>query len=293
MPGAPRADPARAGRDPLALAVEAAAVLADRTGVAHHETAVVLGTGLDGALASLGEPLGRWDYTDLPGLSAPGVQGHRGEVASLLVGGRQVLVFRGRLHLYEGRSVHETVHIVRMAVAAGCRTVVLTNSSGSLDPAIGSGSIVAVSDHINLTGQSPLIGLPLGGADPSPFVDQTALWSPRLRALVRRLEPSVGEGVYAQVLGPQFETPAEIRMLRSMGADLVGMSTALEALAAVHVGAEVLGLSLVSNLAAGLTARVTVEDIRRAGMTGAPGVGRVIRTLLDHPDLDARGAAGR
>jgi purine-nucleoside phosphorylase len=261
-------------------------VLADRTGVAHHRTAVVLGTGLDGALASLGEPIGRCDYTDLPGLSAPGVQGHRGEVASLLVGGRQVLVFRGRLHLYEGRSVHETVHIVRMAVAAGCRTVVLTNSSGSLDPAIGSGSIVAVSDHINLTGQSPLIGLPLGGGGPGPFVDQTAVWSPRMRDLIRRLEPSVGEGVYAQVLGPQFETPAEIRMLRSMGADLVGMSTALEALAAVHVGAEVLGLSLVSNLAAGLTARVTLEDIRRAGMTGAPAVGRVIRTLLDHPDLD-------
>jgi purine-nucleoside phosphorylase len=147
---------------------------------------------------------------------------------------------------------------------------------------------VAVADHLNLTGQSPLIGLPADGGGPTPFVDQTAIWSPRLRALVRTLDPTVGEGVYAQVLGPQFETPAEIRMLRSMGADLVGMSTALEALAAVHVGAEVLGLSLVSNLAAGLTPRVTVEDIRRAGATGAPEVGRLLRALLDHPDLELR-----
>jgi purine-nucleoside phosphorylase len=169
----------------------------------------------------------------------------------VLVGRRNVVVFRGRVHVYKSRSAHETVHAVRIAVAAGCRTVILTNSSGSLDPALGSGSIVAVADHITVTGQSPLIGLPADGAGPSPFVDQTAIWSPRLRALVRSLDPVVRDGVYAQVLRPQFETPAEIRMLRSMGADLVGMSTGLEALTAVHVGAEVLGLCLVSNLAAG------------------------------------------
>ena len=285
MPGADRADTVGAGRDPLALAVEAASVLAGRTGVDRHRIAVVLGTGLDGALDSLGQPAGRCDYADLPGLSTPGVRGHRGEVVSLLVGGRRVLVFRGRLHLYEGRSAHESVHAMRMAVAAGCHTVILTNSSGSLDPAIGPGSIVAVSDHVNLTGQSPLVGLPFGPGSPTPFVDQTAVWSPRLRALVGQLQPDLVEGVYAQVLGPQFETPAEIRMLRSMGADLVGMSTALEALAAVHAGAEVLGLSLVSNLAAGLSARVTVEDIQQAGVAGAPGFGRLLRALLDHREL--------
>ncbi len=286
MPGADRADTVGVGPDPLALAAEAASVLAGRTGVARHRIAVILGTGLDGALASLGEPHGRCDYADLPGLSTPGVRGHRGEVVSLLVGGNHVLVFRGRLHLYEGRSAHEVVHAVRTAVAAGCHTVILTNSSGSLDPAITPGSIVAISDHLNLTGRTPLIGLPFDSGSPTPFVDQTALWSTHLRALVGQLQPDVVHGVYAQVLGPQFETPAEIRMLRSMGADLVGMSTALEALAAVHAGAEVLGLSLVSNLAAGLAARVTVEDIRQAGVTGAPSMGLLIRALLDHPELD-------
>jgi purine-nucleoside phosphorylase len=286
MPGTQPVDLGGAALDPLALAAEAAAVLAGETGVSRHQVAIVLGTGLDGAVDALGEPVGTCGYARLPGLTLPTVRGHHGEVASVLVGQRPVLVFRGRVHLYEGRSAPETVHAVRIAVAAGCQCVILTNSSGSLDPALGSGSIVAVADHINCTGQSPLIGLPPDGGGPSPFVDQTAIWSPRLRALVRSLDPTVSEGVYAQVLGPQFETPAEIRMLRSMGADLVGMSTALEALAAVHVGAEVLGLSLVSNLAAGLTPRVTVEDIRQAGATGAPEVGRLLRALLDHPDLD-------
>lgn len=286
MPGPHPLGLGGAGADPLALAEQAAAVLAAETGVSRHQIAIVLGTGLDGARDALGEPEGTCSYARLPGLTAPTVRGHYGEVASVLVDRRQVLVFRGRLHLYEGRSAPETVHAVRMAVASGCQTVILTNSSGSLDPALGPGAMVAIADHLNLTGQSPLVGLPATGGGPTPFVDQTAVWSPRLRALVRTLDPTVGQGVYAQVLGPQFETPAEIRMLRTMGADLVGMSTALEALAAVHVGAEVLGLSLVSNLAAGLTPRVTVEDIRRAGATGAPEVGRLLRALLDHPDLE-------
>lgn len=287
MPGTQPVDLGAAGLDRLALAEQAAAVLAAETGVSRHQIAIVFGTGLERALDALGEPVGTCSYARLPGLATPTVRGHYGEVASVLVARRPVLVFRGRLHLYEGRSASEAVHAVRIAVASGCRTVILTNSSGSLDPALGSGSIVAVADHINLTGQSPLVGLPADGDGPTPFVDQTATWSPRLRALVRSVDPTVGEGVYAQVLGPQFETPAEIRMLRSMGADLVGMSTALEALAAVHVGAEVLGLSLVSNLAAGLTPQVTVEDIRQAGASGAPEVGRLLRALLEHPDLEA------
>ncbi|HXA33256.1 MAG TPA: purine-nucleoside phosphorylase [Acidimicrobiales bacterium] len=286
MPGPQPVDLGGAALDPLALAEEAAAVLAGETGVSRHRVAIVLGTGLDGAVDALGQPVGTCSYARLPGLAPPTVRGHHGEVASMLVGPRPVLVFRGRVHLYEGRSAPETVHAVRIAVAAGCRCVILTNSSGSLDPTLGSGSIVAVADHINCTGQSPLVGFPADGEGPTPFVDQTAIWSPRLRALVRSLDPTISEGVYAQVLGPQFETPAEISMLRSMGADLVGMSTALEALAAVHLGAEVLGLSLVSNLAAGLTPRVTVEDIRQAGATGAPDVGRLLRALLDHPDLE-------
>ena len=288
MPGTHPVDLGDASLDAPTQAEEAAAVLARETGVPRHEIAIVLGTGLDGALGALGEPVATCSYAHLPGLATPTVRGHYGEVASMLVGRRRVLVFRGRLHLYEGRTPPETVHPVRIAVASGCQTLILTNSSGSLDPTRGSGSIVAIADHINFTGQSPLIGLPADGIGPTPFVDQTAIWSPRLRALVRRLDSTVSEGIYAQVLGPQFETPAEIRMLRTMGADLVGMSTALEALAAVHVGAEVLGLSLVANLAAGLTPGVTVEDIRRAGATGAPEVGRLLRGLVDHPDLELR-----
>jgi purine-nucleoside phosphorylase len=173
------------------------------------------------------------------------------------------------------------VHAVRIAAAAGCQCVILTNSSGSLDPARGSGSIVAVADHINFTGQSPLIGFPADGPGPSPFLDQTATWSPRLRALVRSVDPTVTEGVYAQVLGPQFETPAEIRMLRGLGADLVGMSTVLEAIAARAEGVEVFGLSLVTNLAAGMTGEpLDHHEVLAAGAASAGRMGELLRDLI-------------
>ena len=161
------------------------------------------------------------------------------------IGDRRVLVLLGRTHYYEGHGVARVVHGVRTAVAAGCRAVVLTNAAGGLRQGMSVGQPVLISDHLNLTATSPLVG--------AQFVDLTDLYSPRLRELARVDRPDLEEGVYAALPGPHFETPAEIRMLRTLGADLVGMSTVLEAIAARAAGAEVFGLSLVTNLAAGIT----------------------------------------
>jgi purine-nucleoside phosphorylase len=260
----------------------AAAQLAERSGVARHDVAVILGTGLADAAAAIGPDRYRQDLGGLCGFPDSLVAHQRSEVWSLEAGGLRVLAFLGRLHLYEGYTAAEVAHPVRTAVAAGCRTVVITNASGSLRPELGPGDLVVIGDHLNLTGASPLVAAP-GGADrPNPFVDLVDAWSPRLRALVAAVEPGIAEGIYAQVRGPQFETPAEIRMLRTMGADLVGMSSALEVVAARQMDAEVLGLSLVTNLAAGMeVAGVSPEAIIGVARREAPRVGRVIRQVLD------------
>ena len=169
-------------------------------------------------------------------------------------GDTRALVFLGRTHYYEQRGVEAVVHGVRTAAAAGCRVIVLTNGCGGLDPSWTPGTPVLISDHLNLTSASPLRG--------ATFIDLTDLYSSRLRALCREIEPSLPEGVYAQFRGPQYETPAEVRMAGVLGAQLVGMSTALEAIAAREAGVEVLGLSLVTNLAAGMTgAPLNHEDV--------------------------------
>jgi purine-nucleoside phosphorylase len=194
-----------------------------------------------------------------------------------------VLVLAGRVHGYEGRSPAEIVHGVRTAILAGCRVVILTNAAGSLVPQWGPGTPAMLRDHINLTGRSPLSG----PAPPAPFgsrfIDLSEAYSPRLRAITRSVDPDVREGVYAALNGPHYETPAEIRMLRTLGADLVGMSTALEAIAARHLGAEVLGLSLVTNLAAGVaTAPLDHAEVLAAGRAAAPGLGRLLRGVIEH-----------
>ncbi len=181
-----------------------------------------------------------------------------------------MLAFLGRTHLYEGRGVEPVVHGVRVAAAAGCRTVVLTNACGGLRPGMAVGDPVLISDHINLTGRTPLVG--------PRFVDLTDLYSPRLRALVASIDPSITEGVYAAFPGPQYETPAEIRMAGTLGADLVGMSTALEAIAAHAEGCEILGLSLVTNLAAGLSGeKLDHAEVLAAGQASAAPHGRAAR----------------
>ncbi len=232
----------------------AAAQIAARTGVATHEVAVVLGSGWAVAADGLGEVVADIPVTDLPGFAVPGVLGHVPTVRSVRTPeGRAVLVLLGRLHAYEGHSQAAVVHGVRAAILAGCRSVLLTNAAGGLRDDVSVGQAMLISDHLNLTGLSPLTG-PAAPPElaPTRFVDLTDAWSPRLRALAKGADPTLLEGVYAGVAGPQYETPAEIRMLRGLGADLVGMSTVPEAIAARHLGAEVLGLSLVTNLAAGM-----------------------------------------
>jgi purine-nucleoside phosphorylase len=247
------------------LAAEAAAILQDRTGAAAHDVAVVLGSGWLPAADALGDVVAELGMRDLPGFAPPAVAGHAGKVRSVRAGDRRLLVFLGRTHLYEGHGVRSVVHGVRTAAAAGCRVMVLTNGCGGLREAWAPGTPVLVSDHLNLTGASPLEG--------ARFVDLTDLYSARLRALCREVDASLDEGVYAQLPGPHYETPAEIRMLRTLGADLVGMSTTLEAIAAREAGLEVLGISLVTNLAAGITGEPL--DHREVLETGRAAAGRM------------------
>ncbi len=212
--------------------------------------------------------------SDLPGFVAPGAIGHSGRLWSVPVGDKRVLVMLGRTHLYEGKGVEAVAHGVRTAVAAGCRTVVLTNAAGGLREGMQVGQPVLISDHVNMTARSPLVG--------ANFVDLTDLYSPRLRELARGIDPSLAEGVYAGLPGPHFETPAEIRMLRGLGVDLVGMSTVLEAIAARAEGAEVFGLSLVTNLAAGLSGQpLNHQEVLDAGRAAASRMGKLLRSLLE------------
>ena len=261
-------------RSAAAAAQEAAVRIAELTGVARHDVAVVMGSGWGPAATALGTPVCDLAFTEIPGFAPSAVAGHAGRILSVVVGDRRALVFLGRTHLYEKRGTDAVAHGVRTAVAAGCRCVVLTNSCGGLRADMRPGQPVLISDHINMTGASPL-----HGAD---FVDLTNLYSPRLRELCRRIDPTLTEGVYAQWPGPQYETPAEIRMLRTLGADLVGMSTVLEAIAARAAGAEVLGLSLVTNLAAGMTAEpLSHEEVLHAGRDAAARMGELLARLLN------------
>lgn len=244
--------------------------------VGLHDVAVVLGSGWAGAADALGEVARGWAMADLPGLLPPSAVGHPGMVRSVrTIRGGRVLVFLGRTHLYEGHGPDSVAFAVRMASAAGCTAVVLTNAAGAVNPAYAVGQPVLIADHLNLTGRSPLAG--------AHFVDLTDCWSRRLRAIASRAEPTLAEGVYAGLPGPHYETPAEIRMLRGLGADLVGMSTVLEAIAARAAGLEVLGISLVTNLAAGVgDATLDHREVLAAGAASAPRLGGVLAAILDH-----------
>jgi purine-nucleoside phosphorylase len=259
-------------RSPDDLAAEAAAVLRERTGIETHDVAVVLGSGWLPAADALGETVAELSTTELPGFAPPAVPGHAGKIRSVRAGDRTVLVFLGRTHLYEGLGVRPVVHGVRTSAAAGCRVVVLTNGCGGLDESWQPGTPVLISDHLNLTGKSPLEG--------ATFIDLTDLYSARLRALCREVEPDLDDRVYAQFPGPHYETPAEVRMVRAMGGDLVGMSTGLEAIAAREAGMEVLGISLVTNLAAGLGEPLHHEEVLEAGRAAAARMGELLGRIV-------------
>jgi purine-nucleoside phosphorylase len=259
--------------DPVGTARAAATELARLTGVAGHDIAIILGSGWIPAADLLGDPESDIDVTDLPGFIAPAVAGHAGRVRSVRVGNHRVLVFLGRTHLYEGHGVEAVAHRVRVAAAAGCRIMVVTNAAGGLNPAWTPGTPVLVSDHINLTAQSPLVG--------AAFIDQTDVYSPRLRHLCQEIDPSLDEGVYVQVRGPQYETPAEIRMIAAIGGDLVGMSTVLEAITAREAGLEILGISLVTNTAAGITGEpLHHEEVLAAGQAAATRMGALLSEVI-------------
>jgi purine-nucleoside phosphorylase len=253
-------------------AAAAAAELAARTGIERHDVAIVLGSGWVPAIDALGTATADLAVTELPGFLPPAVEGHAGRIRSLDVAGRRVLAFLGRTHLYEGRGVEPVVHGVRVAAAAGCRVVVLTNACGGLRPGLAVGDPVLISDHLNLTARTPLVG--------PRFVDLSDLYAKRLRALVHAVDPSIAQGVYAQFPGPQYETPAEVRMAGVLGADLVGMSTALEAIAAHAEGCEVLGISLVTNLAAGLGDPLDHEEVLAVGRASAARMGTLLGQVI-------------
>jgi purine-nucleoside phosphorylase len=266
--------------DPREVARAAATRIAELTGAERHDVALVLGSGWAPAADLLGETIASFASTELPGFAAAAVAGHSGTVRSVRIGDtdRRALVFGSRTHFYEGRGVRAVVHGVRTAAAAGARTLVLTNGCGGLDPSWAPGTPVLISDHLNLTGASPLEG--------ATFVDLTDLYSARLRAICHEVDPGLPEGVYVQFRGPQYETPAEVRMAGILGGHLVGMSTTLEAIAAREAGLEVLGISLVTNLAAGVAppggvARpLSHEEVLDAGRAAAERVGAMLAEVI-------------
>jgi purine-nucleoside phosphorylase len=251
-----------------------AASIARLTGIRTHDVAVILGSGWGPAVDAFGSTNSEIDYGQIDGFATTGVVGHAGKLRSVNVGNdRNVLVFMGRNHYYEDHDVARVAHIVRTAAACGARSVVLTNAAGGLDPAWRPGTPVLISDHINLTATSPIVG--------ATFVDLTDAYSPRLRALCQSIDPTLAEGIYAGLPGPHYETPAEIRYLRTIGATLVGMSTVLETIAAREAGMEVLGISLVTNLAAGMSGEpLNHEEVLEAGRAATLRMGRLLAEVL-------------
>ena len=266
--------------DPLAVAGAAAEVIARRTGTTRHDVALVLGSGWGQTADLIGQTLSTIDNADVPGFARAAVAGHSGVMRSVAIGdtGRRALVYGTRTHYYEGRGVRSVVHAVRTAAAAGCTTIVLTNGCGGLNPEWTPGTPVLIRDHLNLTAASPVEG--------ANFVDLTDLYSPRLRALARDVDPGLDEGVYVQFRGPHYETPAEVRMAKILGGDLVGMSTTLEAIAARQSGLEVLGISLVTNLAAGISDQpLSHAEVLEAGQSAAGRCGRLLAAVVARIDV--------
>ncbi len=261
--------------DPFSVADAAAGVIRERTGAERHDVALVLGSGWGQTGDLIGETLATIDNTEVPGFGKAAVAGHSGVMRSVAIGdtGRRALVYGTRTHYYEGRGVRAVVHGIRTAAAAGCTTVVITNGCGGLRPQWAPGTPVLISDHINLTGTSPIEG--------ANFVDLTDVYSPRLRAVAKEIDPSLDEGVYVQFRGPHYETPAEVRMAGILGGDLVGMSTSLEAIAARQSGLEVLGISLVTNPAAGIsTTPLSHDEVLEAGRDAADRCGRLLAAVV-------------
>lgn len=231
--------------NPFEIANQAAAEISKRSGIANHDIALTLGSGWAKAADLIGETVAEIPAAEITGFSAPAVQGHVASIRSIkLQNGKFALVLGARTHYYEGHGVRAVAHGVRTAAAAGAKVMILTNGAGGIKESWKPGQPVLISDHINLTANSPLEG--------AKFVDLTNLYSKRLRELARTVDSTLDDGIYCQFRGPHYETPAEVQMAKHMGGHIVGMSTALEAIAAREAGMEILGLSLITNLAAGI-----------------------------------------
>ena len=251
----------------------------EAAGRSHFKVAMILGSGLSSLAASLvgGEPI---PYSGIPGMPVSTVEGHEGALYASEIGGVPSLAFAGRVHLYEGRTVAEVTFAVRLAADLGCEVIVLTNAAGGINPKLPVGAPSLLSDHLNLTGINPLTG-PNDDAVGPRFLDLTEVYDAGLRSLAFSVDPELGAGVYAGLVGPTYETPAEVRMLRTMGADLVGMSTVLEAIMARYLRLRVLGISVVTNPAAGLAPEALNHDeVAAAGRRAADRLERLLRGVV-------------
>ncbi|MCE7482263.1 purine-nucleoside phosphorylase [Microbacterium profundi] len=261
--------------DPFEVAALAAADIARLSGVEKHDIALTLGSGWGKAADLLGETVATIPATEVTGFSKPALEGHVGTLRSIRTpGGKHVLVIGARTHYYEDHGVRRVVHSVRTAAAAGAAIMVLTNGAGGIRETWKPGQPVLISDHINLTADSPLEG--------ANFVDLTDLYSPRLRDIARTIDPSLDEGVYTQFRGPHYETPAEVQMAKVIGGNIVGMSTALEAIAAREAGMEVLGFSLITNLAAGIQKTpLSHTEVIEAGREAEPVISALLARVVE------------
>ena len=260
--------------NPFEVAREAASQIASLTGVSEHQIALTLGSGWAKAAELIGTTVAEIPATEVIGFSRPAVEGHVGTLRSVaLPDGRHALVIGARAHYYEGHGVRRVVHSVRTAAAAGATIMVLTNGAGGIKPHWTPGTPVLISDHINLTAMSPLEG--------ATFIDLTDVYTPRLREIAKAVSPGLDEGVYVQFRGPHYETPAEVQMAKAIGGHIVGMSTALEAIAAREAGMEVLGFSLVTNLAAGISDEpLSHQDVIAAGKAAEPVIGALLAKVI-------------
>jgi purine-nucleoside phosphorylase len=246
------------------------------------DCAIVLGSGLgpvmrnriDGTTIS---------YKKIEGMPAPGVIGHAGEAHVGMLHGRRVVAFSGRFHLYEGRATGEVIYPILAAAHAGAKTFVLTNAAGGVNPEYRAGNVMLIADQLNLTGTSPLIGEDLLPGQEERFVDMADAYAPHLRELARHMateyEITLHDGVYAGLVGPTYETPAEARYLRTIGADAVGMSTVLETIAARALGRNVVGFSLITNVH-GTGAPTTHEEVLEAAANSADDVARLVEGIV-------------
>ncbi|WP_315637980.1 MULTISPECIES: purine-nucleoside phosphorylase [Microbacterium] len=261
--------------NPFEVAAEAAADIARLTGVEKHDIALTLGSGWGKAADLIGETVATIPATEVTGFSKPALEGHVGTLRSIRTpGGKNVLVIGARTHYYEDHGVRRVVHSVRTAAATGAKIMVLTNGAGGIRETWKPGQPVLISDHINLTADSPLEG--------ATFIDLTDLYAKRLRDIARTVDPTLDEGVYTQFRGPHYETPAEVQMAKHIGGHIVGMSTALEAIAAREAGMEILGFSLITNLAAGIQQTpLSHAEVIEAGREAEPVISDLLARVVE------------